>query len=110
MLDLAMFQYDRDALLELVVLSERAQDDITIQDIRYASPRGGDVPAYLIVSSVQAPQAGVIFGHWGEGDRGEFVDEAVVLARLGLVSLCLDAPFLRPTDREPALIEVPQGD
>jgi len=110
MLDSPTFEYDRDAPLELAVLSERAQDGITIQDIRYASPRGGSVPAYLVFSSVQAPQAGLIFGHWGEGDRREFVDEAVLLAQLGLVSLCLDAPFLRPTDREPALVQVPHGD
>ncbi|HEV8192806.1 MAG TPA: alpha/beta hydrolase [Ktedonobacterales bacterium] len=110
MLDPSVFQYDHDAPVELKVLSERDQDGFAIRDIRYASPRGGSVPAYLVCSSSHAPQAGVIFGHWGEGDRREFVDEAVLLAGLGLVSLCIDAPFRRPTDQEPALVEIPRGD
>lgn len=49
----------------------------------------------------QPPQAGLIFGHWGEGNRAEFVDEAIVLTRLGFVSLCLDAPVRRPAEYEP---------
>lgn len=108
--DPSAFQYDRDASLEVVVLSERTQNGVAIQDIRYASPRGGEVPAYLVVSTTQAPQAGVIFGHWGEGDRSEFVEEAVLLAQLGFVSLCPDAPFRRPDQHEVPLVEIPQGD
>jgi hypothetical protein len=46
----------------------------------YASPRGGKVPAYLIYPSEKPMQAGLIFGHWGEGNRSEFVEEAIVLA------------------------------
>jgi dienelactone hydrolase len=110
MLDPSAFLYDQQVSFELTVLSERVQDGTTMQDITYASPRGGEVSAYLIFPSQQAPGAGVIFGHWGEGNREEFVDEALVLARLGLVSLCLDAPFRRPTAYEPPLIEIPQGD
>jgi dienelactone hydrolase len=110
MLDLFAFAYDQNAPLALRILAERAHNGTTVQDITYASPRGGVVPAYLVFSSQQAPRAGVIFGHWGEGDREEFVDEALILARLGMVSLCPDAPFRRPTEREPALTEIPQGD
>ncbi|MFL5652873.1 MAG: alpha/beta hydrolase [Ktedonobacteraceae bacterium] len=110
MLDPSAFVYDQKTSLELRVLSERAQDGTTIQDITYASPRGSEVPAYLIFPSQQAPRAGLIFGHWGEGNREEFVDEAVILARLGFVSLCPDAPFRRPVEHEPPLAEIPQGD
>lgn len=110
MLELTAFQYDQKASLELRVLSERRQDDTIIQDIRYASPRGGEVPAYLIFPSQQSARAGLIFGHWGEGDREEFVDEAIVLTRLGFVSLCLDGPFQRPMEQEPALLDIPQID
>jgi hypothetical protein len=110
MLDPSSFVYDQKAPLELTVLSERVQDGATIQDIAYASPRGGKVPAYLIVPLQQAPGAGLIFGHWGEGNREEFVDEAVILARLGFVSLCLDAPFRRPAEYEPQLTPPPQAE
>ncbi len=110
MLDPSAFLYDQKASLKLTVLSEHVQDGTIIQDIMYASPRGGEVPAYLIFPSQQAPRAGLIFGHWGEGNREEFVDEAVILARVGFVSLCPDAPFLRPVEQEPPLVEIPQGD
>src|SRR5215470_16657824 len=62
---------------------------------------GGKVPAYLIVPWQQPPQTGLIFGHWEKGNREEFVQEAIVLAHLGLVSLCLDAPVRRPAEYEP---------
>jgi dienelactone hydrolase len=115
MLDPSAFVYDQQAPFDIAVVSESHRDDgTTIQDITYASPRRGAVPAYLIVPSPgpsqQAPAAGVIFGHWGEGNRSEFVEEAVLLARLGFIALCPDAPFVRPTEREPALSEMAQGD
>jgi hypothetical protein len=108
--DVSLFQYAENAPLDVVVLAERVSGGAIVRDITYASPRGGQAPAYLILPSHSAPQAGVIFGHWGEGNREEFVDEAVILAELGFASLCLDAPFLRPQEREPALVEVPQLD
>jgi hypothetical protein len=110
MLDSSAFEYDQQASLDLTVHSERAQEGTTLQDITFAGPRGGEVSAYLIFPSPQAPRAGVIFGHWGEGNREEFVEEALVLARLDVASLCLDAPFRRPDVSEPPLVEIPQGD
>ena len=101
MLDPAVFDYDARAPLELVAYSEQVRDDTALQDITYASPAGGKVPAYLIFPASESPRAGVVFGHWGEGNREEFVQEARILARLGCVSLCLDAPYRRPQEYEP---------
>jgi dienelactone hydrolase len=100
MLDPSSFAYDQQAPLALKILAERVQDGALVRDITYASPHGGKVPAYLILPVQQTPQAGLIFGHWGEGDRTEFVDEAIVLTRLGFISLCLDAPGRRPVEYE----------
>jgi cephalosporin-C deacetylase-like acetyl esterase len=110
MLDPSAFLYDQKAPLVVEILAERVEDDAIVQDVTYSSPHGGKVPAYLIFSSKQAPKAGLIFGHWGEGNREEFMDEALILARPGFVSLCLDAPFLRPLEHEPSLVEIPQSD
>jgi cephalosporin-C deacetylase-like acetyl esterase len=110
MLDSSSFAYDQKAPLTLTVLAERVQDGATIQDIAYASPRGGNVSGYLILPSKQSPQAGLIFGHWGEGNREEFVEEAIVLTGLGFVSLCLDTPYRRPAEYEPQLQSPPQAD
>jgi dienelactone hydrolase len=109
MLDPSYFAYDQQAPLALEVKAERAQDGAMVRDITYASPHGGKVPAYLIVPSQQKPQAGLTFGHWGEGNREEFVQEAIVLARLGFVSLCLDSPHRRAAAYEPQRAE-PQAE
>ncbi|MDQ2716822.1 MAG: hypothetical protein M3Z08_18100 [Chloroflexota bacterium] len=101
MLDPASFAYDQQAPLTLEIVAEHTHDGAIVRDITYASPYGGKVPAYLILPVQQKPQAGLIFGHWGEGNREEFVDEAIVLTRLGFVSLCLDAPVRRPAEYEP---------
>jgi hypothetical protein len=53
-----MFDYDSAALLDLEVLSEHLQGNIPIQDITYASPKGGKVTAYLIIPSGSGPFAG----------------------------------------------------
>jgi cephalosporin-C deacetylase-like acetyl esterase len=109
MLDVSTFAYNSEAPFELNILSDRGKDGESIQDVSFKSPLRGKVSAYLIIPPDPQPQAGLIFGHWGEGDRGEFVDEAVVLARLGFVSLCLDASFRRPGEYEPEE-ELPQAD
>lgn len=72
MLDPSAFLYDQRAPVALTVLSQRAQDDAIIQEVSYRSPLGGEVSGYLIVSPESKPQTGLIFGHWSEGNRGEF--------------------------------------
>lgn len=109
MLDVSMFAYNAEAPFELTTLAEHMRGDVRIQDISFKSPLRGRVSAYLIIPTDSEVLAGLIFGHWGEGDRGEFVDEAVVLAHLGIVSLCLDASFRRPAEYEPEE-ELPQAD
>lgn len=96
MLDPSTFDYNQDALMNQKVHRVRVLNGAIVQDITYASPYGGKVPAYLIAPAQQAARAGLIFGHWGEGDREEFVEEATVLALQGIVSLCPDAPRRRP--------------
>ena len=110
MLDQSYFAYDQNAPLALTVLSEHTQNNTTIQDITYASPHGGKVSAYLIFPTQQAPKAGLLFGHWGQGNRDEFVDEAIILTHLNFVSLCLDAPYRRPAEYAPQLEEPPQAE
>ncbi|MEO8361655.1 MAG: alpha/beta fold hydrolase [Vicinamibacteria bacterium] len=91
--DLAAFAYDTAAPLEVGIGPEEQRGTTRIIDISYASPRGGRVPAYLVLpeaSAVKAP--GLLFLHHGQGDRKTFLDEAVALAEKGYVSLLIDAP------------------
>lgn len=95
------FDYDRKAPLDLRESGVEDRDGAQIRDISYASPKGGRVPAYLVVPAGKGPYAGVLFGHWAKDgspvrNRKEFLDEAVALAHAGAVSLLIDAPFARP--------------
>jgi dienelactone hydrolase len=68
----------------------------TLHDITYMSPKGGPVDAYLIVPDGKGPFAAILFGHWGNGTRAEFIPEAKFYARAGAVSLIPDYPWDRP--------------
>ena len=99
---LHLFDYDQQAPLDLQEVSVvEHRDGITQLDITYASPRGGRVPATLVVPDGPGPFAGLIFQHGccgpgGFSARRQFVATAVSFARTGAVVLLIDAPFARP--------------
>jgi dienelactone hydrolase len=95
------YDYDRNAPLDLKIVGTQKRGDVTVYDITYASPKGGVVPAYLVVPSGKGPFAGVIWGHWywrnsDMRNRKQFLEEAVALAPAGVVSLMTDGPVARP--------------
>jgi hypothetical protein len=52
----------------------------------------------------------LLFGHWGEGNREEFVEEARILAHVGCVSLCIDAPYRRSQEHQQQPLDPPAED
>jgi dienelactone hydrolase len=95
------FDYDRNAPLDVQEKGTTKRGDVSVVDLSYASPKGGRVPAYLVVPSGKGPYAAVIWGHWywansPARNRSEFLDEAVALAPSGVVSLLTDGPIARP--------------
>jgi dienelactone hydrolase len=95
------FDYDRRAPLGMKEIGVERRGDIRIHDITYISPKGGLVPAYLVTPKGKGPFAAVIWGHWywensPLRNRREFLDEAVALAGVGVVSLLTDGPVARP--------------
>lgn len=107
------FDYDQKAPIEIKQIGVQDREHATIYDITYASSKGGVVPAYLIVPKGKGPFAAVIWGHWywensPMRNRKEFLDEAIVLAQAGVVSLLPDGPVARPghvTDKEPLNVQ-----
>ena len=101
------FAYDAGAPLEV---REAGRDEVTefgavIRHITYQSPVAGLVTASLVmpkeaertIDSGMAPRyAGIVFMHWGQGDRSEFFWEAALYAHAGAVSIVVDAPWARP--------------
>ena len=95
------YDYDKNAPIDLKTIGTQKRGDVTVYDITYASPKGGVVPAYLVVPSGKGTFAGVIWGHWywtnsEMRNRKQFLDEAVALAPTGVVSLLTDGPVARP--------------
>jgi dienelactone hydrolase len=95
------FEYDNNAPLDIREASSEVRGNVTVHDISYASPKGGRVPAYLVVPNGKGPFAAIIWGHWywensAMRNRKEFLDEAVALAPSGIVSLLTDGPIARP--------------
>src|SRR3989441_10309959 len=94
------FDYDQKAPLGIRQIGVQRREHATVYDITYKSPKGGVVPAYLVVPRGRGPFAAVIWGHWYWGNssmrnRREFLDEAILLAQAGVVSLLPDAPLAR---------------
>ncbi len=81
------------AQVPLDVKTVRAQKrgDVTVTELTYAAPKGPPVAASLVTPPGPGPFPAVLFQHWAQGSRSEFLDEALSLARAGVVSLLVDA-------------------
>jgi cephalosporin-C deacetylase-like acetyl esterase len=90
------FDYDSKQPLDIHDKVIGQFDGGTLHDITYASPKGGPVDAYLVVPTGKGPFAAILFGHWGNGTRAEFIPEAKIYARAGAISLIPDYPWDRP--------------
>jgi len=99
------FGYDQKAPLGIKQIGVQRRTQATVYDITYDSPKGGVVPAYLVVPKGRGPFAAIVWGHWywqnsSMRNRREFLDEALVLAQAGVVSLLTDGPVARPGREE----------
>lgn len=105
------YDYEKSAPLHVKEVGVEERGGVKIYDITYSSPvgnrgavvgpNGGIVSAYLVVPSGKGPFPAVIYGHWcmpgsDKKNRTEFLDEALVLARSGVISLLPDHVTVRP--------------
>jgi len=94
----AVFKYDPSVAFDLKEESVKMQDGVTIRDVNYVgySPQHGRIKAYLIEPGGKGSFAGVLFFHWygnPNGNRDQFLDEAISLAKQGTVSLLIQGYF-----------------
>lgn len=95
--DPGLFAYDESAPTDLRTKRTDRRKGATVEDVRFAAP-GGTIAAYLVRPAGKGPFAGALFLHWYDpasntSNRSEFLDEAVALARAGIVSLLPDQRF-----------------
>jgi cephalosporin-C deacetylase-like acetyl esterase len=79
------------------VRGKETRGEAEVLDVTYASHAGGRVTAYLVRPvAAAASRPGALFLHHGQGNRSTFLDDALPLARDGVISLLVDGPFSRP--------------
>ena len=88
---LRLYDYDGHAPLALQETQVQAREGVEVHDISYASPRGGRVPAYLVVPPGRGPFAGVLLMHGAGSGRATVLPQAIVYAKSGAVCLAIDA-------------------
>jgi cephalosporin-C deacetylase-like acetyl esterase len=92
-----LFDYDRRQPLATTTQQTREEaDGITVASITYASPKGGEVPALVVLPSARGPFPGVIVQHGMPDTKEGMLSAGIDLARTGAVVLLIDAPFNRP--------------
>jgi dienelactone hydrolase len=94
------FSYDSRSGLELRETNVEKRGPVRLIELNYAGDGGDRVPAWLLIPPGNGPFPAVIWGHWlmkGSplNNKDEFLEEALVLARAGVVSVLIDAPQAR---------------
>lgn len=90
-----LFDYDASAPLDVQTVKSEKREGYTWNEITYASPKGGRVPALLLVPEGPGPFAGILLMHGAPGTYERMVPEGEVLVKRGAVILAINAPFSR---------------
>jgi dienelactone hydrolase len=95
------FNYNVRAPLNIQERDVEKRGKVLIIDLEYSGADDDHVPAWLVVPQGDGPFPGIVWGHWmmdksPKRNRDEFLDEAVVLAESGVMSVLIDAPMVRP--------------
>jgi len=96
---LALFDYDREADLDIQENGVETFDGYSRIDLTYASPAGGRVPAYLFEPEGpenNEPYAGIVLMHGMPGDRTNGASLAGRYVKAGAMVLAISAPWARP--------------
>jgi len=72
-----------------------------LYDVSFDSPRAGRVTAYAVVPAGIAHPAGIVWQHWGQGDRSTMLPDAFAMAKRGAASILVNWPTIRPNPPQP---------
>jgi len=97
---LPRFDYDSHSGLDMRETDVKKRDKIRLIELNYSGASGDRVPAYLLIPPGNGPFPAILWAHWlmkGSplANKDEFLEEALVLAHSGVVSLLIDAPQAR---------------
>jgi dienelactone hydrolase len=92
LLSAGLFDYEKTGPLACEELSKRT--DVQLVGCGFPGPHGGQLNLILVKppKTVKPPYAGVIFQHGGGQSMTNYLSEAMILVRAGVVSMLTDAP------------------
>jgi dienelactone hydrolase len=91
-----IFAYDASKPLNVNLGKTEEVERMQVIEISYDSPKVGRVPGYLVVPPGKGPFGAIVYMHWGQGNKSEWLAEGVEMAKRGALSLMIDAPYWRP--------------
>src|SRR5579859_3305472 len=94
------FDYDSHSALEVREINYEKRGGVMLIELNYAGASGDRVPAYMVLPRGGGDHPAIIWGHWLKkgsplANKDEFLEEALVLARVGVMSVLVDAPQAR---------------
>ena len=97
----ALTRYPGELPLDVKEEGTEQRKGVTVRDVTFAGLSATDrMRAYVVTPPGRGPFAGVLYVHWlGEPattNRTQFLDDAVVLASQGVVSVLVDAMWSKP--------------
>ncbi|MGA3043443.1 MAG: alpha/beta fold hydrolase [Bryobacteraceae bacterium] len=92
----AQFEYDTKQPFDTTCDPIATRTDAEVRGCGFTGPRGGRVNFILVkpgsAKPAKAPHPGVIFQHGGGQSMTNYLSEALILARAGVISVIPDAP------------------
>jgi dienelactone hydrolase len=78
--------------MNVKVVKSEMRDGVEVRDLTFANVAGSRTAAYLVVSSAHGEHPAALMMHWyapeeHDSNRTQYLDQAVALAKLGVVSL-----------------------
>ena len=95
-----LFDYDMGSEVQITENAVQQEDGYTVHDISYPSPKGGDVPAYLVIPDGSGPFAGILLMHGSSGSRESLLPLAKDLVHTGAVVMTVSGPAARTPGHE----------
>jgi poly(3-hydroxybutyrate) depolymerase len=95
-----LFDYDATTPIVITETSVRKENEYTVHEIQYPSPKTGNVPGYLIVPDAAGPFAGIVLMHGSSGSRDTLLPFAEELVLTGAVVLTISGPAARTSGRQ----------
>lgn len=101
LLAFGIYDYNASAPFDVKVTKTEKRDGVEVRDITYANTSGGRKAAYLVVPVTKGKHPAALMVHWyapeeHDSNRTQYLDQAIALAKLGVVSLLPETMWSEP--------------